>query len=425
MRRVDPLCWAWQGNIGSLNRQPFRMNPMNDYRHAARLALGAIVALALCAGCGSRDPGPPPGLSPGVALDRQDAPALHDRIAGAVQAAPPGVGNGGGLIGVLGGARVKLLRTGTHELLLPLPQFTETQIPLCHALVTQPREAAKQCRLHLRDGANAVIIVELEGQRDREVQMDWSAVILIANQPASRAPQAAEVHRSATPCVEYSASQVQTLADRLWPASGKPAEYAANIQGFIRQMKQTKPPRSLDALGILESGGNWICTANANLAAALLRAKGLPARSLAVIPPTGQRLEMHRIVEYSEADLWHAFDPSSLQTNVPLKPWQNVIMAVTTPADEALAMKPRAGAALGCPYGHELELVRGHLTPWGTDFFWTQGKRLAAFDPGEEAIVLARQAWSDFLASGKLSGQQVRAASVANAAGLLEALRPD
>jgi hypothetical protein len=176
----------------------------------------------------------------------------------------------------------------------------------------------------------------------------------------------------------------------------------------------------MDALGILDSGGNWICTANANLAAALLRAREIPARSIATIPPTAQRLEMHRVVEYFDDGRWVKFDPSSLQKDIPLKPWQNVIMAKTTMADEDIAMKPRMGTSLGCPYGQELELLDGGITLWGKDLFWTIAKPLAEFEASNEAIDLARSAWNGFLDTGKLSPGRIQAAAARDASTFLE-----
>jgi hypothetical protein len=216
---------------------------------------------------------------------------------------------------------------------------------------------------------------------------------------------------------------VTKLSDKLWPASGKPDVYAAKIQEFIQKMKQEKQPRSLDALGILESKANWICTANANLAAALLRARHIPARSIAVVPPTGQRLEMHRIVEFFDAGQWFKFDPSQVHKDIPTKPWQNIIMARTTIADEETSAKPRMGAPVGCPYGQELELPDGGLTLWGNDFFWTMGKALADFEAGEEAIEMAAKQWNAFLKTGKLSPSQIKAGSTSDAAGFLAALK--
>jgi Transglutaminase-like superfamily len=175
-------------------------------------------------------------------------------------------------------------------------------------------------------------------------------------------------------------------------------------------------------LGILESGSNWICTANANLAVALLRARDIPARSIAVIPSTAQRLEMHRIVEYFEDGKWIQFDPSSLQKDIPMKPWQFTIMAKTTIADEDIAMKPRMGISLGCPYGQELGFVDNGLTFSGNDFFWTIAKPLAEFDVSDKAIDRARSEWNKFLDSGKLSHGQIKAASARNAADFVDSL---
>ncbi len=53
-----------------------------------------------------------------------------------------------------------------------------------------------------------------------------------------------------------------------------------------------------------------------------------------------------------------------------MEPWQTVIMAKTTVADEELAMKPRMGSMPGCPYAQEIELIQTRTTTlWGQDFF--------------------------------------------------------
>src|SRR5207237_3233566 len=154
----------------------------------------------------------------------------------------------------------------------------------------------------------------------------------------------ADPYGKPTACVQSAADQIAKLAAETWPKTGKPSEFAANIQRHIGGMKRIEQPRSLDALGIVKSGENSICTANANVAAALMRSKGSSCRSLAVIPPISQRLEMHRIVEFSDSGRWVPFDPSSLQTDIPTRPWQNIIMARTTTQAEEGAMKPRMGA---------------------------------------------------------------------------------
>jgi hypothetical protein len=399
------------------------MEPTISSRGAACLTALAAAALAATAGCDQRIAGGPGDLSPGIVIQQSHPDELQDQTTKAVASAPPKTMKGGGLVGVLGGARVRLLKAGTHEVLLPLPQLTETQIPVCYAIITTPREAGQAYRVRNRAGSTAMVSIDLRGSRDQEVQIDWSSVILISDGPSPPERRLPDLYLRETSCVQSGAGQVRNLAATLWPANGKIDGYAATIQEFIRGMQQQKPPRSMDALGILESGGNWICTANANLAVALLRSTRVPARSVAVIPPTAQRLEMHRIVEYYDGGQWQAFDPSSLQKDIPMKPWQNIVMARTTIADEDVAMKPRRGTSLGCPYGQELEVLRGTLTLWGRDFFWTMGKPLAEFAASDEAIKLARTEWGSFLASGRLSQRQVNAASASNSAAFLEALR--
>jgi hypothetical protein len=190
-------------------------------------------------------------------------------------------------------------------------------------------------------------------------------------------------------------------------------------------MKQKEQPRSMDAAGILKSGGNWICTANVNLAAALMRARGIPCRSIAVIPPTAQRLEMHRIAEFFEDGRWVPFDPSLLQADLPLRPWQSVIMAKTTPWDEARSMKPRVSSAPGCPFGQELEIARPGLALSGKDFYWTVAAPLALFEVGEEEVRLASAAWERFVTGGVLGAGQVKAASASSREEFLAAMKQE
>jgi len=387
------------------------------------LTVAMAAVLVALAGCNKRNTSGSKNLSSGIAMEQSGLITVHDQTKSAVASALPRVMNGGGLIGVLGGARVKCLVGGTHEVLLPMPQLTESQIPVCYAVVTIPQGAVKEIRLYKREEANMAVRLQFQGNQDEEVQIEWSSIILVVDTSVAPNDTVSKPYLQETACVQSNAEQVRTLAEKLWPANGRTDAYAANIQKFIQNMKQEKQPRSMDALGILESGCNWICTGNANLATALLRSKKVPARSIAVIPSTGQKLEMHRIVECFDAGQWHSFDPSFLQRDIPLKPWQNIIMATTTIADEEIAMKPRMGSSLGCPYGQELEILTGKVTLWGTDFFWTQAVPIAEFKASDEAITLAKAQWHRFLETGEQSQGQLNAAAAANSAELQEALK--
>jgi hypothetical protein len=119
---------------------------------------------------------------------------------------------------------------------------------------------------------------------------------------------------------------------------------------------------------------------------------------------------------------WQPFDPSSLQPDIPAKPWQNIIMAKTTVWDEQMAGKPRAGSMLGCPYGQEAELLGSGVTLWGQDFFWSMAKPLAEFEPTDDAVRLAVVGWTHYLETGTLTQGQLKAASAKTATALAEYL---
>lgn len=381
-----------------------------------------ITALAFTMGC-ERSGTRTADFSAGILIEQANMSALHEQTVSTVTSAPPGVMKGTGLAGALGGARLKVLKTGNHEVLIPLIQLADTQIPLTYTVITDPKDALVECALRSREDLNTVVSLRLRGNRDDEIEIKWASLVLMVTNAGAADVDRPEPYLRATSCVQSDAAEITKLAEDLWPTGGTTDVFAVEIQRFIGSLKQKRQPRSMDALGILESGGNWICTANANLAAALLRARNVPARSLAVIPVTSQRLEMHRTVEYFDNNQWIQFDPSSLHTDIPLKPWQNIVMARTTIADEDVAMTPRMGTSLGCPSGHELEILGRGISPWGQDFFWTVAKPLAEFEIGNEAVNLANEEWSRFLETGRLSQAQIQAAMATDGDALVEALR--
>ena len=378
------------------------------------------IVLVAVTGCHGAD-GPPGKLTEGVAIQTAGLAERQAELAKVVTSAPAGPMKGPGLAAAAGGMHLRVLADKPQEVLLPIPQLNEGQVPIALFVESTPADAVTEYRLRTRDDGNVVLGVKLAG-KPQEVRLAWSAVVLLAPKigPPDRTP--AEPFRKPTACVQADAEAITKLSAATWPKSEKPAEFAANIQKHIREMKRTERPRSLDAVGILKCGENGICTANANLASALMRSKGIACRSVAVIPPIGQKLEMHRIVEYADGDRWVPFDPSGIATDVPAKPWQNIVMAKTTIADEEAAMKPRMAAMRGCPFGQEAELLTSGVTLFGQDFFWAQATPLAEFEPTEEAARRAREAWEAYLKSGKLTAGQLKAGAAKSAADLGGAL---
>ncbi len=327
-----------------------------------------------------------------------------------------------GLAGAMGGAHVRVVSADPQEILLPIPQLADGQVPVCFFLRSIPPEAATDSHLRRSADGTVAVRVRLMGKK-QDVQLKWSSVVLLAPPKMKPDRTPVDAYRKDTACVQSTAEPIRKLAAEIWPKSGKASEFAANIQRHIGQMKRTAQPRSLDALGILRSGENGICTGNANLTVALMRSKGIACRSVAVIPPIAQRLEMHRIVEFAEDGRWIPFDPSSVHPDIPTKAWQNIVMARTTIRDEEIAMKPRMSMALGCPYGQEIELLSPGVMLFGQDMFWTVAKPLAEFAPTDEAVRLATEAWCRYLDSGALSTGQRKAGDAKTVAELVQLLK--
>ena len=358
----------------------------------------------------------------GVAIRQDGLARAHADLEKRIDSAPARVMKKSGLAAVMGGAHVRVISTLPQEILLPIPQLADGQVPLCYFIRSTPPEAATEFRLGKRDEGNVSVRVRLTGKR-QDIKIAWSSIVLLA--PRSVTPNRTPVdpYRKATACVQSEADQIDKLAKELWPKSGKASEFAANIQRHIREMKGTARPRSLDALGILRSGQNGICTANANLAAALMRSQGVACRSVAVIPPISRRLEMHRIAEFAEDGRWLPFDPSSLSRDIPAKPWQNIIMAKTTIKDEETAMKPRMSVMIGCPYGQEIEMLTPGVTLFGEDMLWTEAKPLAEFASTDEINRLAAEAWNQYLETGSLTVGQRKSGAAKTAKELADLLK--
>jgi hypothetical protein len=362
------------------------------------------------------------GKDRGVTIRRKGFEDPQEELEKRINSAPARVMKKSGLAGVMGGAHVRVISDDPQEILLPIPQLADGQAPICYFIRSTPPEAVTDFRICRSEDGNEAVRVHLVGKK-QDIQIVWSSVVLLAlrNITPNRTP--VDPYRKATACVQSEAVPIRKLGTEIWPKSGKASEFAANIQQHIRAMKKTAPPHSLDALGILKSGENSICTGNANLAAALMRSKAIACRCIAVIPPISQRLEMHRIVEFAEDGRWIPFDPSSLHPNIPTKPWQNIIMAKTTIPDEQTAMKPRMGVMMGCPYGQEIELLAPGVILFGQDMFWTMAKPLAEFPPSDEATRLATEAWTRYLKTGLLTQGQFKAGAAKTATELVELLQ--
>jgi len=387
---------------------------------AVRLGVAALLVL-MAAACRQQSPGWDAASS--VPMSPSGNTDIPEAIKTVLDAVPPRAMQGSGLAGAMGGVNLKAHQVGTYDVLLPLPQLADGQAPVFYSLGAKPKAALAACRLQERSDGNAFVNLTLNVSKGQEVAIEWSSVLLIAGKPLLENRTAPEMFRAATACAQADDSQIIELAGRLWPATGVAQDYAANIQEFIRAVEPQKRPMSLDALGILATGQNTICTANANLACALMRARQVACRSIATLPTLSRRFEMHRIVEYCDDGTWIPFDPSGVYSAIPLEPYQNIIMVKTSISDEQTSMKPRLGVMRGCPFGQEVEFARPGLSLFGQAFFWTVAAPLAEFDVTDEAFTLTAGVWERYLMTGTTSAAQSKAASARDLGQYLEAMR--
>lgn len=359
--------------------------------------------------------------APSVALDMASMVTRHQLLAARIDAAQPIAFPAGGLCGVRGATTVKLGGKAPVVLQLPMPQQTLAQVPIVYTVEATPAAAVQSLLVQYEPDVGTVLLATLQGKNGCEVTLAWAAVVLLAERPLTDDGKLAAALLTATACAQADDAELVAAAKALAPAGATAVELATAMHRLLPQQPAKQRPQGFDARARWRSGELGICTMNANLAVALLRARAVPARSLAVVPSTGQKLEMHRIVEWFTDGQFQRFDPSLVHAEVPMRMSQSVVMATTSIAAEQRAGKLRMLAPLGCPWGQEVELLRGAAILHGAEFFWTRAVPLVAFAADDAAFAAAAAAWQQFLRDGQPVAGADSAAGAADLAALIAA----
>ncbi len=142
-----------------------------------------------------------------------------------------------------------------------------------------------------------------------------------------------------TACVQSDDPAIREKANELAKGTEGVEAYARRVIEFTahHQGKEGVPFDTLDARKGLDCGGS--CTSRANLAAALLRARGIPARTVAHLPTWSGPLYEHWLVEYWHPGAGWVWLESSLGQFRPL-PCTLVVLGVANPEDEDRAFDP-------------------------------------------------------------------------------------
>lgn len=229
----------------------------------------------------------------------------------------------------------------------PVPLKYGDQAPLAFKLKSDPPGAIKSYSFSKRaDGVNWLCHVKVAAG-SKPTAISWESLVFVRNRenpPLPKAttesfPQEVSPWLSRTACVQTDSPLILAKAKQLSSDHPDIETYARRVIRFTCDNRGGNEPWTrLDAVESLLCAGGGTCTNRANLAAALLRANNIPARTIAHLPTwnLGEPLFTHWLVEYWHPRVgwtrlestWGEFEPPAYTT---------MIVAISSPADEDLA----------------------------------------------------------------------------------------
>lgn len=260
------------------------------------------------------------------------------------------------------------------KLLLPLPLNYREQVPLTYELTVEPPERLESARLYEDRPGNWVAEVVLKPLEDGPASGDsrpnraavgdafaelrWTALVLAAPRAFDDFPKQAALPDAwpvearpwlrATKYAEADDPNLRTVARELRGDSNDVPRIIRRTLARLREIQRRQKGRcaALGAAEALEKQGS--CTSNANLAAALLRANGIPARILAGYPSWSGPLQTHYTVEaWVPGYGWYPLE--STLTKAPWPPSGQIQVAILPPEYEDQGGL-RGNVAPGVPY---------------------------------------------------------------------------
>ena len=134
-------------------------------KNSATIIGAALAALVGMVPAHLRANNPPEDITPGVVIKQDGAAGLQAELTKRVSSSTARVMKGNGLAGAVGGARVRVSSTDPQEVLLPIPQLTGGQVPVCYCVSSTPADAVTEYRLRKRENTNVVVGVRLTGKK--------------------------------------------------------------------------------------------------------------------------------------------------------------------------------------------------------------------------------------------------------------------
>jgi len=184
-------------------------------------------------------------------------------------------------------------------------------------------------------------------------QIDWTCWVLVKENSypdfptyvpiptPSELPDSVRQWLDTTDCCQVSDLLVQSTADSLRDTTSNLMKVAQDVCDYCYDIPWEFPhqPSAFDAVYALKWGNS--CTGRAHAAAALLRACGIPARTLLNMPVSSSSYDMHWIIDYYVPGYGWVRMESSSGIN-PMQPQNELVVRACHPGDECPVWFPCA-----------------------------------------------------------------------------------
>ena len=192
----------------------------------------------------------------------------------------------------------------TYQVYFHVPISFHEQVPL---LLEVSCPQMIDYRFVREDPPNLLVAARL---MNAEAVLNWTSWVLVKENsypdfptyvpipPPGELPDSVKPWLQETDCCQVSAPIVQFKADSLHDTTTNLMKVAQDICDFCYDIPWEFPhtPLAFDAVYALKWGNS--CTGHAHAAAALLRACGIPARTLLNMPVSTSEYDMHWIIDY-------------------------------------------------------------------------------------------------------------------------------
>lgn len=225
---------------------------------------------------------------------------------------------------------------------IPYPLVNTNQCPLIELTVIDKNNIDLSVSFS-SDGLNTISRITIGPlKKGQKVKLRNNILVLLTNLPSHlSAKDKHDKWLCSTKCVQTDHPAILELAKRISKPNISPAHIVAKVLEEVKRIVQ-KPNRDTrgDQSAVSALSHKVNCVGESHLAAALLRASGIPARIIAGLPTSGIPFQVHFIVEYWNKK-WMAIDPrvysqdrGSLQDALDIRPTEIIRSRVVLPEDE-------------------------------------------------------------------------------------------